>query len=102
MSKVNSNEDLSELPPKRNPQSPRNTSKKIPMSPPAKIPRDVLRQKLKDKLNQKRTTRKTKIEKKKMLDKELVKMGIDTKKFYESLTELNVSKKQLGGVISRT
>ena len=47
-------------------------------------------------------TRKSKVEKKKMLDRELVKMGIDTKKFYESLTELNVSKKQMETVISKT
>ena len=72
------------------------------MSPPANVPRDTLKQKLKDRISRKQMTRKSKVEKKKMLDRELVKMGIDTKKFYESLTELNVSKKQMETVISKT
>ena len=101
MSKVNSNAE-----PHSNaePQSPINkTFKKYsPMSPPANVPRDTLKQKLKDRISRKQMTRKSKVEKKKMLDRELVKMGVDTKKFYESLTELNVSKKQMETVISKT
>ena len=76
--------------------------KKHPMSPPASIPREKLRKKLKEKISQKGITRKTKAQKKSMLDKELVRMGVDTKKFYESLYELKVSKKTVDAVISKT
>jgi hypothetical protein len=76
--------------------------KKHPMSPPASIPREKLRKKLKEKISQKGITRKTKAQKKSMLDKELVRMGVDTKKFYESLSELKVSKKTVDAVISKT
>jgi len=76
--------------------------KKHPMSPPASIPREKLRKKLKENISQKGITRRTKAQKKSMLDKELVRMGVDTKKFYESLSELKVSKKTVDAVISKT
>jgi hypothetical protein len=58
-------------------------------TPPAPNPREVLRQKLRDKIGDKRMGRQTKQIKKKIIQEEMTKMGIDMEKFNDALKVLN-------------